>query len=266
MNLASLIKPGIDLFVSVIKKNKDVLKYVFSVPLKQEVTDYIENQYFQGYVHIEKSIALAKKLKLEGTTILDVGGAVGNTAKLFAKNFPKNRILVFEPIKETYEKLKDATSAFPNITPVNKAVGNMTGSTKINQANRITSSSILDIKAESNSAVFSDTLIKKGEETIEITTLDSTVPGDARVGILKIDVQGYELEVLKGATNTLSRTAVVVLELNNHEGYQNAPKYYDLDEYLRKSNFIIYDIFPSLKDNGQLKEWDAIYVKNELIR
>ncbi|HEX2926392.1 MAG TPA: FkbM family methyltransferase [Ruminiclostridium sp.] len=266
MKLASLAKPFLSLYVSLIKSNRYLQKYVFSVPLKKEVTDYIENVYFQGYLHIEKSIDLAQKMNLKDMDILDVGGAIGNTARLYAKSFPRSRVWVFEPMKETYQKLQAATSSFPNITLVNKAVGSTVGRTVINRANRITSSSILNIRSESNSAVFSDTLIKKGEEEIEITTLDSTVPKDTKISILKIDVQGYELEVLKGAKETLTRTSIITLELNNHENYQNAPKYYEIDEYLRSSNFTVYDIFPSLKDKGRLKEWDAIYVRNELIQ
>lgn len=266
MKLASLAKPFLSLYVSPLKSNRYLQKYVFSVPLKKEVTDYIENVYFQEYLHIEKSIDLAKKMKLENMDILDVGGAIGNTARLYAQSFPKSKVWVFEPMHETYSKLQAATSSFPNISLVNKAVGSTLGKSVINRANRITSSSILNIRSEKNSAVFADTLIKKGEEEIEITTLDSTIPKDAKISILKIDVQGYELEVLKGAKETLMRTNIITLELNNHDNYQNAPKYYEIDEYLRKSNFTVYDLFPSLKDNGRLKEWDAIYVRNELIQ
>jgi len=241
-----------------------VLKYLFAHSLNDEVIDYIESEYFQCYVHVEKAIVLAKSLGLNDSGILDVGGAIGNTAILFAKKNPNSHIWVFEPILETRSKLTNAVSTYNNITIVPKAVGNSIGRTVINMANRITSSSILSLKTEQNSKAFSDTLIKQGEEEIEITTLDSEIPHDKKISILKIDVQGYELEVLKGAADTLRRTAVVVLELNNHENYEGSPKYYQLDECMRQNGFILYDIFPSLKDKGRLKEWDTIYLRKDL--
>ncbi len=82
------------------------------------------------------------------------------------------------------------------------------------------------------------------------------------IGIMKIDVQGYEMDVLKGAETTLKRTDIIVLEANNHEGYTGSAKYYDIDKYLRERNYTLYDILPSIVDNGKLKEWDMIYMNN----
>jgi len=69
-----------------------------------------------------------------------------------------------------------------------------------------------------------------------------------------------KLEVLKGAKLTLERTCIVLLEVNNHNGYSGSPKYYDIDLALRESGFLFYDLCPSTRDNGRLKEWDTIYI------
>ena len=116
---------------------------------------------------------------------------------------------------------------------------------------------------DKSSKIFANALIKKGTEEIEITKLDISIPVTETVGILKIDVQGYELEVLKGAINTLLRTSIILLEMNNHDGYKGSPKYYELDEFLRNQKFTLYDIFPSTKDDGRLKEWDSLYINNK---
>ncbi len=82
---------------------------------------------------------------------------------------------------------------------------------------------------------------------------------------MKLDVQGHELEVLKGAVNTLKNTAIVVAEMSNHHNYKGAPLYYDIDEFLRRNNFSLYDQCLSLKEDGKLLEWDGIYVNNNLL-
>ena len=95
--------------------------------------------------------------------------------------------------------------------------------------------------------------------------MDKEIPSDAKVGILKLDVQGFELEVLIGGSNTLKNTSIIVLEMNNHDGYLGSPKYYEIDEYLRNNGFVLYDIFPSQKNFGQLTEWDTIYINKSVL-
>jgi hypothetical protein len=98
-----------------------------------------------------------------------------------------------------------------------------------------------------------------------MTALDNILTKDTTVGIMKLDVQGYEMEVLKGANSSIERIIIIVLEMNNHSYYPGAPKYFEIDEYLRNKNFTIFDIFPSTKDMGRLKEWDSIYLNNRYI-
>lgn len=254
-----LIKIIINLFVSLIKKNKDSLKFLLEKSLRKELINYYDNGYLLGYAHIEKTILAAMKYQNNKQIIVDVGGADGTTPKIFLKYFPQNLIYVFEPIKENIIELKTLQSKNNKIILIPKAAGNITGNSKINIAERITSSSIFNLNPDKNSEVFKDILTSNSTEDIEITKIDLELPEDADVLILKIDVQGFELEVLKGGISSLMRTIFIVLEMNNHDGYKGSPKYFELDEFLRKQNFILFDIFPSNKDNGILKEWDTIY-------
>jgi FkbM family methyltransferase len=266
MNLiASCIKRFINLFSSIIRKNKDVLKYLFTVSLKNEIIDFYDNEFLKGYTHIDKTIITAKKICKGNFIIVDVGGADGTTGKIFSKNFPENEIWIFEPLQENYLQIENLKTQFHNFNLFPNALGSKHEKSIINKADRITSSSIFNLNPDSKSEIFSEILEKRGEEEIEITTLDIIIPADKTIGILKIDVQGYELEVLKGGDQSLKRTNLIVLELNNHNGYVGAPKYYEVDNYLRNCAFTLYDIFPSTKDKGNLKEWDAIYINNRLI-
>jgi FkbM family methyltransferase len=214
--------------------------------------------------HIYRSIRLAKKLLNKKFIILDIGGGIGATVKLFSQFFPENKIMVFEPINDNFNAIKSRFSSDTNIEVINFAVGNENSIKKINIANRITSSSILPLEADLNSAVFNEkNLGQTRVESIEIVRLDDFMLSDHNeIGIMKIDVQGFELDVLKGAEATLKRTDILVLEANNHNGYVGSPKYYDIDKFIREHDFTLYDILPSIVDNGKLKEWDLIYLNN----
>jgi FkbM family methyltransferase len=263
----NIIKGIISAFSFFIKKSSDSKTYLFSVALRKDVDNYIENGYYLGYKHIEKSIEIAGKFsgKTGEFIIADVGGSTGTTAILYSKAFPKAPVYVFEPIQESFSALKERLKNERNAFPINKALGNEVGKASINVASRISSSSIFNLYTDPSAPVFTEALAHERTETIQISTLDTEIPEDKQVLILKIDVQGYELEVLKGGAETLKRTQVITLEMNNHNGYTGSPKYFELDNFLRNTGFCLYELLPSTHTNGRLVEWDCIYVNQNLL-
>lgn len=259
-----LIKIFIDASFRPFKKNKTFLSYLFNHTLQKELEERIEEGGIFPLYHIHRSIRLAKQLPDQNFLILDIGGGVGASVILYNKLFPENKIIVFEPILENYNIIKSRTSQFSNIEVFNYAVGNENSKKQINIANRITSSSLLPLAVDSTSKVFNENnLGQRRVENIEIVRLDDFLAKESNeIGIMKIDVQGSEMDVLKGAEMILKITDIVVLEANNHEGYVGSSKYYDIDNYLREHNFTLYDILPSIVDNCKLKEWDVIYLNN----
>lgn len=99
------------------------------------------------------------------------------------------------------------------------------------------------------------------KETITVHRFDKFVK-DNNINIvgfnfLNIDVQGYELEVLKGIGNTLNQIQMMIVEVNRDEVYTGCPMVEELDEFLQQ-----YDIFRSATA-WQSQSWgDALYVRN----
>jgi hypothetical protein len=91
------------------------------------------------------------------------------------------------------------------------------------------------------------------------------VPPDAKVLLIKLDTQGTELDVLKGAADTLKRTLFVLSEMNNHDDYKHACKYYEVDEWLRQNGFTLADTITSYRNAGRMIEYDAIYINERLV-
>jgi FkbM family methyltransferase len=217
--------------------------------------------------HIHRSIRLAKKLPGKDFVILDIGGGIGASVNLYNKFFPGNRIIVFEPILENYNAIISKFRDFPNIEVYNLAAGNENSKEQINVANRITSSSILPLAADPESTFYNEKSLGKNRiESIEIVRLDDFLAKiHDKTGIMKIDVQGYEMNVLKGAELVLKGTNIVVLEVTNHNVYAGSPKYFDIDTFMRDHDFTLYDIIPSVLDRGKSKEWDVIYISNSAL-
>lgn len=248
----------LNIIAGLLKISRHSVYYLVSGPLKAEVEEVRARIYY--FEHIERAIALSKKCKkTDNDIVLDIGGGNSSTAKIFSQHLPNLPIYIFEPIKSSFAIIEASKDRTAHWIPINKAAGSTIGQTEINIANRITASSILTLN-DQNPDGYQDVLGFKRKEIIEITTVDHEVDNDSTVAVLKMDVQGYELEVLKGAEITLPRTKIVVLEVNNYQGFINAPTYFELDQYLREHGFELYDMYPAHRENGKLLDWDAIYL------
>ena len=260
------IKLAIRIFGRIIKLSKESTEYLLSVVFRDQLIDFVDQKYYHEYFHIHKSIEIAQSLdnKVEGI-ILDIGGSIGTTAEIYAKAFPSEKIYVFEPIRTNFEKLKQNTRKYSNITAVNQALGNETGRKTIHLANRLSSSSIFELQGSGEEEGFRNKISPIGDEEIEITSLNSFLESGTSIKIMKIDVQGFEVEVLLGASNHLKNVDLILVEVGNHEGYKSAPKYYEVDRLIRDNGFVISDLFPNSKERNQLIEWDVIYINKKLI-
>ena len=89
----------------------------------------------------------------------------------------------------------------------------------------------------------------------EVKTLDS-YNFDKNFNMMNIDVQGFELEVLKGASNTLQNIDYIICEVNRDEVYEGCPHINDISDYLNTFHFAL------IHAEWQSKSWgDALYVR-----
>jgi FkbM family methyltransferase len=219
-----------------------------------------------GFLHIKQAISLIKQLKPDkNNIIIDVGASEGSVSLFFAKHFPQTKIYSFEPIQSSYKRLVSATKQFSNIHPINKAAGAAKYSQEINVANRISSSSLFELNPKNDDNFITKNIGLVNKEKIEVSTIDDEIPNDVNINLIKFDVQGFEIEAMKGAIDALKRTLIVVVEVSNHNYYLNGAKYYEIDDFLRSKDFELLSFIPSLRDKNKILEWDAIYSNKKLV-
>jgi FkbM family methyltransferase len=198
-------------------------------------------------------------LKIEG--VLHIGAHFGEEYESYIAN-NINNLIFFEPVPGTFQQLKDKLQGKAIL--VNTALGNTTGKITMNieTANQGQSSSIL--KPALHLAQYPHIKFEDKIE-VDITTLDEYMTslrsngfmGEApKYNMINIDVQGYELEVFKGAEKTLENIDYIITEVNRDVVYHQCAFVDDLDKYLGKYNFKRVE---TTWDGGT---WgDALYVK-----
>jgi len=199
-----------------------------------------------------------KSLLPSADVILDCGANIGQMAAGFRRLYPKAEIYCFEPVKAVFEKLTSRMREL-RIQPVNKAVGDRDGSARINLTASPEANSLLGYK-DGNPCAQWTTIV--GKEEIEICTLDRWCKENGiaaqRVDLLKLDVQGAELQALYGARTLLEHVRMVYVEVSFVPIYKDCPLFGDIDLFLRECGYRRHALYPS----DQPHNWgDALYVK-----
>lgn len=164
----------------------------------------------------EKRAVFYKQFISPGDLVFDVGANMGNRTKVFCKLGA--RVVAFEPHVYCYGFLKEVFQGERSVRLVNRALGKTEGETEmlIAQAHAISSLSPQWIEAMKRSGRLSG---HKWEhrQRVEITTLDKMIQEFGIPSFIKIDVEGYEFEVLSGLS-----TPVDCLSIEFHpEDIQN---------------------------------------------
>jgi hypothetical protein len=99
-----------------------------------------------------------------------------------------------------------------------------------------------------------------------MTTLDAITEGSAfaRPDFIKLDVQGYEIEVLRGGVRALESAEVVLMEVNLLGLYEGVPLFHESADYMGKQGFQVYELGSLIRRpyDGALWQADVIFVRN----
>ena len=221
--------------------------------------------WFKGMINgIYATVELEKLVKdiKAPETIIDIGSNKGQFILLIEKLFPNKVVYSFEPINEMINKQKKFFKYKKNITFHNLALGSSICSKEFLITSRMDSSSFLKVASNTNKSKNYSVIEKRD---IKVSTLDEIFLNEkiSHPILIKMDVQGYELEVLKGANDLLKKTDYLLLEVSENEMYQNQPTEKIIIEYLKELNFEIFKAnnWLSIK-NTNFKQRDILFYKN----
>lgn len=200
---------------------------------------------------------------VKAPTILDVGANEGQSASRFAHLWPGSVIHCFEPSPTTFAELeRNVASLAPTVVhAVNAGAGADRGRRVLLENSQSDMSSFLALAEESWGRTTAET-------TVDVITLDEYCAsrGIGHVDLLKIDTQGFDLEVLKGANRMLAQGAIrlVFLEVIFADLYEQLPAFDAIYRFLRERRLHLVGTYePHHTADGRLAWCDALFVHRE---
>ena len=193
-------------------------------------------------------------MNIKGT--VHIGAHYGEELQDYVDNGIQE-IIVFEPLTDNFNTLQEKVkNVNANIQGYQVALGSKKGTaTMFLSSNEAQSSSIL--KPKQHLELHPDVTFN-GTEEVEVDLLDNYDIGQCN--FINIDVQGYELEVFKGAKKTLEQIDYVYCEVNRDEVYEGNAFIGEIDDYLSNYGFERVET----KWPASYYTWgDALYIKKK---
>ncbi|MBL7846683.1 MAG: FkbM family methyltransferase [Cyclobacteriaceae bacterium] len=220
-------------------------RFVFRRKLWRKVTGKL--QYYSRKVfkdEFEDLRFVFDAAQIEPEVIVDGGANIGFVTHQFRKSFPKAKIISIEPSDKVFQKLKEAYKADTAVLPLNVGISAAPGTMEFNVNANTGTSSFLHPNAYHASHLAKTKLETRTIRTISLDSLAAENNLD-RIDILKLDIEGYELEALKGAEALLAKQHVraILLEVNLIESYERQPLFFEIAAYLHQRNYFAFNFY-----------------------
>jgi FkbM family methyltransferase len=200
---------------------------------------------------MKESLENLRQLGFYPKTVIDVGAAHGTLPLLEA--YPEAFFLLIEPLEEFTQSLKKIIKSY-NAEYLPVAAGRCTGSITINVHDDFFGSSLY---CENDGPIFDGS-----PRRVPLITLDK-LRAEKKIQLpilLKVDVQGAELDVLAGGNILIPECDVIILETSFFSFLTGSLQFADVIAYMKDKDFVVYDIF-----GGHLRPFDGALAQVDLM-
>lgn len=190
--------------------------------------------------------------------LLDVGANVGQSTLSFAAAFPDARIFAFEPAEASFAALQAAISSLPNVRATQCAFSGEPGTLRMIMHGTTTRNRITDAPLAGN--------VKE----VAVRRLDAwcAEQGLGQVDFLKIDTEGHDLDVLKGATGILPQVDFVQVEVSMNRYNRFHVPFFDVFDFMSDAGFHLFYLHgQAFEGRGHpvLRRADPIFINSRVV-
>jgi len=190
-------------------------------------------------VEREFVLQFASAFRQPDLVVFDIGASRGVVTRALAKLANVKTIHAFEPIPDSFKLLRKHVAGYPNVTCHQIALGSQNQKGEFHVSSQPDSSSLLPM-AQAHKTEFPGSA-DSHKIDVEVSRLDDfcNVQHLPAPDVIKIDVQGYELEALKGAEQTLQRANYCIMEVSFVPLYEASPIFDDIYQFMIARGFIL---------------------------
>ncbi|HVX01030.1 MAG TPA: FkbM family methyltransferase, partial [Candidatus Babeliaceae bacterium] len=229
------------------KRRLDKLKHTVAANLKL------------GHIDSLELLELIKNdTRINSPVIFDIGSNIGTWTLLAKAVFPKATIHAFEPLKHHTAVFNENIRNLEEIYLHEYCIGNENASGMINISSFSDSSSLL----EPTQLEYEYFNIKKiGEEKVTIKRLEDLIRENIlpMPDVIKLDIQGFELEALKGMGALLRHVKYILCEVSFKKLYHNQALFLDIANYLESFNLYIAAFGNNTPVGAELTQIDVLF-------
>ena len=192
-------------------------------------------------------------------TILDVGAALGDWSQAAAKAFPAARVVLVEPLAEFAPVLRSLAAGLMRADVVEAAAGSTAGERTLNVHEDLVGSSLL---RESEGPQVDG--VPRAVRTVALDELANELELEPPY-LLKLDVQGAELDVLAGATCVVGDSLAIHAEVSFFPFFDGGATFEAVVAALRERGFVVYDVLNLSRRplDGALAQADLLFVPED---
>ncbi|MEQ9567481.1 MAG: FkbM family methyltransferase, partial [Pseudomonadales bacterium] len=210
----------------------------------------------------------------------DVGAHWGESIEFFCSLFETPRIFSFEPDPDSFKRVLNTLAQYSGCEAFNIALSESPGRSSFFRSSLSHLNSLSPINllsrdhirlVQSANSIERDEIVKEFNHEISVVceTLDSFVRNQniEHIDLLKLDVQGGEAQVLRGATSAITNVGVLVVEISLFDFYETRTTFGEIEKYL-PSTFKLHSLLEVSNNpaNGRTDWVDALYVNSDFQR
>ena len=195
--------------------------------------------------------------------MIDVGANKGQFTLYARHRFPHAKVYSIEPLREPRGKILQLFGNDSKVEILNFAAGAEPGTATMDVASSDDSSSLLP-QTSLQTERFPGTGVSHTDE-VEVRPLDDVFSSEQLAGpvLLKIDVQGFEIEVLEGGTATLAQIDTILVEASFVEFYAGQPLFDQVYSFLIQHNFSLTGGAVSASADKQWEQGDFVFQRRD---
>jgi FkbM family methyltransferase len=213
-------------------------------------------------------------LNIQNPLVIDVGANTGQTIDSILSINPASEIYSFEPTPALVGGLKERYRDHKNVRIIDIALSDTKGEMDFYTSEFSPTNSLLEpntkLYAELDSYL-TKTLSDSRKVKVKVDTFDAWYKENGiskQIDLLKIDTQGTEYEVLKGAIQNLkSNVKAVSIELQFLQFYKESKPFYESMKILYENGFVLFSLYENSKrPNNQLVESNGLFINTSLVK